>query len=329
MRGWLPFKELSEMTAPREVAPDSTVPSRLDDVSSQPADRDTSPNSTLLVERIRRARPSFSAMETAVADHLLSDPSAVVSATTAELAKAAGVSQASVVRFARSLGYEGLPALRLSLARELTRLDVEHELSGVARGRIDASDSLHDLAHKIGFHEARSIEDTVSGLDLTCLDEVAHAIAARRPVTVLGVGASGLVAEDLCQKLQRIGQQCQFTSDTHLQLVQAAMRTPQDVVIGISFSGRTVETHKALALAANAGALSVAITGNPDSPIGQVVSHVLTTTAREDELRIGALASRMAQLAVVDVLFARIAQLRFDDLDAALGVLPRDVVNAG
>ncbi|WP_170221167.1 hypothetical protein [Kocuria varians] len=85
------------MTAPREVAPDSTVPSRLDDVSSQPADRDTSPNSTLLVERIRRARPSFSAMETAVADHLLSDPSAVVSATTAELAKAAGVSQASVV----------------------------------------------------------------------------------------------------------------------------------------------------------------------------------------------------------------------------------------
>lgn len=272
----------------------------------------------LLGERIRRGRAGFSATEAAIAEQLLADPASVVSATTADIARAAGVSQASVVRFARSLGYGGLPALRLALAREMTRHDLEHERSGVARGRIDASDSLHDLAHKIGFYEARSIEDTIQGLDLGALDEVAGAIADRRPVTLLGVGASGLVAEDLCQKLQRIGQQSQFTPDTHLQLVQAAMRTPQDVVVGISFSGRTVETHQALALAAGAGALTVAITGDPGSPIGRLASRVLVTAAREDELRIGALASRMAQLAVVDVLFARVAQLRFDDLDAAL-----------
>lgn len=275
---------------------------------------------TSVVERIRRGRAGFSAAEAAIADEVLANPSAVVSATTADLAQAARVSQASVVRFARSLGYQGLPALRLALVHELTRRDVEHERSGIARGRIDEFDTVQDLAAKIGFHEARSIEDTIAQLDLDAIDEVARAIAARRPITLLGVGASGLVAEDLAQKLQRIGQQCQFSPDTHLQLALAALRHADDVVVGISFSGRTVETHKALALAAEGGALTVAITGDPGSPIGCLADHVLVTVAREDVLRIGALASRMAQLAVVDVLFARVAQLRFADLDTALAL---------
>lgn len=280
-----------------------------------------------VLERIRRARPRLSGTQAAIAEEVLTDPAAVVSATTASLAQAADVSQASVVRFARTLGYSGLPGLRLALAQELTRRDLEHEQSQVARGRIDASDSLEDLASKIGFHEARSIEETVSRLDLQALDAVARAIASGRTTTVLGVGASGLVAADLCQKLQRLGLACQFHADTHVQLVHAALLARESVAVGLSFSGRTVEVHKGMALAAGAGALTVAVTGDPRSPVAQEAEHVLVTVAREDELRIGAMASRTAQLAVVDVLFARVAQLRLDDLDTAL-VTTRAAVGA-
>lgn len=281
-------------------------------MSSTPAPRSGA------MERIQRSRATFSATEAAIADRVLADPGAVLNATTASLAQEAGVSQASIVRFCRKLGFNGFPDLRLGLAGELSRRAVEHERSGVAHGRIDALDSLADLTAKIAFHEARSIEQTARLIDLEALDAVAHAVSERRPVTVFGVGASGLVAEDLSQKLQRLGLRCQFHADTHVQLVQAALLTPEDVAIGISFSGRTVETHEALRLAAERGALTVAVTGAPSSPIGEASERILLTIAREDELRIGALASRMAQLVVVDMLFARVAQLRFDDLDLAL-----------
>lgn len=271
-----------------------------------------------VVERIRRSRADFSATEAAIAQRVLADPQAVLVATTSSLAGSAGVSQASVVRFCRALGYAGLPDLRLALAQELSRRDLEHERFGVAHGRIDASDSLTDLAAKIAFHEARSIEQTARRLDLDVLEETARAITAPRSVTVFGVGASGLVAADLTQKLQRIGQPCQFHADTHVQLVHAALLDADDVAIGFSFSGRTREVDDCLRLARDGGALTVAVTGDPRSPVARRAARVLVTSAREDELRAAALASRMAQLAVVDILFARVAQLRFDDLDAVL-----------
>ena len=214
-----------------------------------------------VVERIRRSRADFSATEAAIAERVLADPQAVLVATTSSLAGSAGVSQASVVRFCRALGYAGLPDLRLALAQELSRRDLEHERSGVAHGRIDASDSLADLAAKIAFHEARSIEQTARRLDLNVLEEVARAITAPRSVTVFGVGASGLVAADLTQKLQRIGQPCQFHADTHVQRVHAALLDADDVAIGFSFSGRTRDVDDCLRLARDGGAFTVAVTG--------------------------------------------------------------------
>ena len=220
-----------------------------------------------VVERIRRSRADFSATEAAIAERVLADPQAVLVATTSSLAGSAGVSQASVVRFCRALGYAGLPDLRLALAQELSRRDLEHERSGVAHGRIDASDSLADLAAKIAFHEARSIEQTARRLDLNVLEEVARAITAPRSVTVFGVGASGLVAADLTQKLQRIGQPCQFHADTHVQRVHAALLDADDVAIGFSFSGRTRDVDDCLRLARDGGAFTVAVTGDPRSPV--------------------------------------------------------------
>ena len=271
-----------------------------------------------VVERIRRSRADFSTTEAAIAEKVLANPQAALMATTSSLAKGAGVSQASVVRFCRALGYAGLPDLRLALAQELSRRDLEHERSGVAHGRIDASDSLADLAAKIAFHEARSIEHTARQLDLDALEEVAREITFPRSVTLFGVGASGLVAADLTQKLQRIGQPCQFHTDSHVQRVHAALLDADDVAIGFSFSGRTRDIDDCLRLARDGGAFTVAVTGDPRSPVARDAARVLVTSAREDELRAAALASRMAQLAVVDILFARVAQLRFDDLDAAL-----------
>jgi DNA-binding MurR/RpiR family transcriptional regulator len=222
------------------------------------------------------------------------------------------------VRFSRALGFDGVPALRLELAQELSRRALELERSDIAEGEINASDTVADVVSKIAFHEARSIEQTARLIDLEALDRVAEAIAVAHHTSVYGVGASGLAAADLAQKLQRIGLMCLGSQDTHVQLANAALAGPESVAVAFSFSGRTAEVHHALSIAKRGGALTVAVTNDRDSPIGRVADLVLMTSAREAQLRAAALASRMAQLAVVDFLFVRIAQLRFDDVESAL-----------
>ena len=103
-----------------------------------------------------------------------------------------------------------------------------------------------------------------------------------------------------------------------MQLVHAALCKRPCVALGISFSGNTQEVVEALTVAHKHGATTVAMTGLPDSPVGRLADHVLVTSARETQVRAGAMSSRMAQLAVVDFLFARVAQLCMDDLETLL-----------
>lgn len=270
------------------------------------------------LDAIRSALPRLGPAEHRVATTLLADPDLALSATVSTLAERAGVSRASVVRLAKSLGLPGFPALRVRLTQDLSRRAVELERSNIAEGRLNASDSLSDMVTKVAFHEARTIEQTARSIDLDALDLVAHRVADSHHTAVFGVGASGLAATDLAQKLQRIGLMCLSSPDTHVQLTHAALADPGTTAIAFSFSGGTIDVLRTLEVAGRAGAYTVAVTNDAASPIGSAARSVLQTPAREATLRAAALASRMAQLAVVDFLFMRVAQLRFDNVDEAL-----------
>lgn len=278
-----------------------------------------------VIEAIRTAAPRLRPAESNVAAVVMDDPDAVVSTTVAELADRAGVSQASVVRFSKALGFAGFPAFRMQLAQELSRNAADLERSDIAEGRLNPSDSVADMVSKVAFHEARTIEQTARMLDLSALEDVAQRIADGARVIAFGVGASGLAATDLAQKLQRIGLNCMTSPDTHMQLVHAALADSDTVAIAFSFSGGTRDVLHAVEVAARTGALTVAVTGDPDSALAAACDLMLRTPAREATLRAAALASRMAQLAVVDFLFLRIGQLRFDDLGSVLDATRRAV----
>ena len=280
-----------------------------------------------VIEAIRASLPRLRPAEADVGRTVLADPEAALTATVAALAGAAHVSQATVIRFAKTLGFSGLPAMRMDLAQELSRRAMELERSSIAEGQLNASDSLSEMVNKVAFHEARTIEQTARLIDLDALERAADAIAESDHVVTFGVGASGLAAADLSQKLQRIGLMCLSSQDTHMQLVHAALAGPTAVAVAFSFSGGTIDVLHATEVAARAGALTVAITNDRNSPLGQVAELTLQTPAREATLRAAALASRMAQLAMVDFLFMRVAQLRFDDLKAALRAT-KDAVGA-
>ena len=271
-----------------------------------------------VLSNVRQALPRLSSSETRVAEAIIADPTVVVDLTITDLAKLCGTSLSTVARFCQTLGYTGYREFRMEVASAISREAAERDRFGLADSDINPDDSAAEVVAKIAFHEVLAIEQTVQGLDVAVFDRVVDAIAGAGHVDLYGFGASGLTAQDLQQKLARIGISAFCSVDVHLALVSAALRRPGDVAIGFSHSGLTTETIHALSVAGEAGATTVAVTNSPDSPITEVADAVLTTQARESTYRMGAMSSRIAQLALVDFLFVRVAQRRHEEVAAPL-----------
>ncbi|GAA3456354.1 MurR/RpiR family transcriptional regulator [Dactylosporangium matsuzakiense] len=272
----------------------------------------------MTVVRIRGLLPSLSRAEQRVGRIILDEAATAAQMTITELAKRADTSETTVIRFCRAIGVSGYPELRLRLAAEAGRVrrdDRAHEAVG---SDISRCDDLAQVVRTIAYADARAVEDTAAQLDLDALERVVTAIAAARRIDIYGVGASAFVAQDFQQKLHRIGLTAYAWSDVHVALTSAALLGPGDVAVGISHTGTTMDTMEAFTEAGRRGATTVALTNFPKSPIARAAALVLTTAARETTYRSGAMASRLAQLTVVDCVFVGVAQRTYDRTRTAL-----------
>lgn len=263
-----------------------------------------------VLEQVRRSIPGLSAAEKKVAERLLVDPSVVIDLAINDLAKLCSTSISTVARFAQSLGFSGYRELRVAVARSLTLQQAQQVRFGLETTSISCDDSTAQVAAKLAAREIDAIETAARTLDVAALDRVAEAVADARCVDVFGQGGSSLVAQDLQFKLARIGCVASHSADPHMALTMAALRGPRDVAIGVSHTGETIETIRVLEAARAAGALTVAITSAAGAPVATVADVVLITHARDSSFRGAAMSSRIALLALVDVLFVRVAQRR-------------------
>ena len=267
---------------------------------------------------VRGAMPNLRPAEQRVGELVLADPAGVSESSITAVARRCQTSETTVLRFCRAIGLAGYPELRIALARAALREESEQAPGQPTTGQIDPGDSLADVVAKITYADERAIADTGAALDLDVLGRAVDAVAGARRVDIYGIAASGLVAADLHQKLHRIGRISFVWSDPHLALTSAAVLAADDVAVGISHTGTTVDTVDALRVAKGRGATTIAITNFAGSPIAEQADLLLTTAARETTFRSGAMSSRIAQLALVDCLFAGVAQRSYDQAITAL-----------
>ena len=270
-----------------------------------------------LIVHINGLLPSLSPAEQRVARMVVANPADAARRTITDLATAADTSEATVIRFCRSVGMEGYPQLRIRLAAEAARR-VEAPDARVVGGDIPPDADMEQIIATIAFNDARAVEETAEQLDPAVCELVVQAIHGASRVDVYGAGASGFVAADLQQKLHRIGRQSYYWPDVHTALTSAALLSRGDVAIGISHTGTTADVIDVLTVARERGATTVVLTNFPRSPVTDVADHVLTTAARETTYRSGATASRLAQLTVIDCVFVGVAQRTYQQTRTAL-----------
>lgn len=251
---------------------------------------------------IRMLLPRLSPLEARVAEAMLERPEFDETTPLRAIAGEAGVSDAMVVKLTKKLGFAGYKALRSSLAqyRRLPAADLHEELS--------VSDTGADIARKVFRTSLQAIEETLAILDPAALERAAMLMAGAGQRDLYGVGGSASIGGDLAHKLLRIGIRTAMFEDSHLMLMSAALLGPGDVAIGISHSGATSAVLEPLELAHVNGAATIAITNYAHSPLAEIADVVLCSTAKGSPLLGENAAARIAQLALVDALFAAVAQ---------------------
>ncbi|MFK3983692.1 MurR/RpiR family transcriptional regulator [Micromonospora sp. NPDC050397] len=259
-----------------------------------------------LIARISGLLPSLSPSEQRVARFVLTDPAGAARRTITDLATAAETSEATVVRFCRSAGLSGYPQLRIRLAAEAASR-IEPPDGRVLAGDIPPGAEMSQIIATVGFHDAGAVAETAAQLDPVVCDRVVTALHGAGRIEIHGAGASGLVAADFQRKLHRIGRLAFCFADGRSALASAALLRRGDVAVGISHTGVGADAIGVLAVARGRGATTVALTNFPRAAIAAVADLVLTTAARETTYRTGAMASRLAQLTVVDCLFIGVA----------------------
>lgn len=295
------------------MAPQNRTPS---DETGEARDQDVAIRAPDLIVRIRSLLPSLAPAEQRVGIVVTGDPQRAARLTISELAREAETSQATVIRFCRSIDVGSYPDLRIAMATWAGRADADGGLP--LSLDIQADDGLTELVTKVAASDATAVRDTAAALDLEQLRLAIDAVVEAGRVDIYGVAASGLVAQDLQQKLHRIGLVAFAWTDTHLAITSGANLRAGDVAIGISHTGTTQDTIDGLAQARSAGARTIAVTNFANSPIADAAELLLCTSAHETTFRAGAMGSRIAALTVVDCLFVGVAQRHHASALAAL-----------
>ncbi|MFC8684510.1 MurR/RpiR family transcriptional regulator [Brevibacillus porteri] len=236
--------------------------------------------------------------ERKVADYILAHPEDVVKLSVQKLAELSGVSEATIIRLARSLNMKGYQELKLRVAGDLTK-----QTAMGSYQEIMMEGSVESIMQAVSWNNIQSIQDTLSVLSNEEVKKAVDVLSVARKIDVYGVGASAVIADDIRQKFSRINLWCEAYSDFHAQLTSAVTLTEKDVVIGISYSGQTEDIIQSLTEAKQQGATIITLTKFGPSPVAELANIRLFTSSVEKSIRSGAMASRIAQLNVIDILF--------------------------
>jgi RpiR family carbohydrate utilization transcriptional regulator len=265
-----------------------------------------------MLDRIRASIPALPPAEQRVARLLMADPRSFATLPVAELADRAHVSKPTVVRFCRSIGYDGLADFKLKLAGS-----VNEGVPFVHRA-VDDDDKAGDIVVKV-------IDNAVAAMlryrNAAASQSIERAIAALadtgrrsnegRRVEFYGVGNSGIVALDAQHKFFRLGVTAAAVSDGHMQVMSATMLRPGDCAVVISNSGRSRDLLDVTEIARRKGATVIAITAS-GSPLACEVQagsqHILLAADHpEDADRYSPMVSRLLHLLIIDILTTGVA----------------------
>lgn len=258
--------------------------------------------------RLRAYYSSLRSSEKRIADYILSNPDEIIYLSITMLAKKVRVSETSVIRLCKAIGYHGFQDFKINIAK--CSIQPNQQIYE----NITEGDQTSDILRKVMNSNAQAILDTMELLNIDQVEAAVKAISITNRLEFYGLGGSGAVAADAHHKFFKL---CPFSAyyiDPHMQAMSASTLKKGDVVIAISHTGYTKDLVESMKIASEAGATTICITGGIQSPITEVCDIVLSNVSKEQSYRPEPMSSRIAQLSIIDVLATSVAFTRPSDV---------------
>ena len=257
--------------------------------------------------KLQASYDSLKTAEKKAADLLLEKPEFFGRATIIEAAEAAGCSEATLVRLARRLGYGGYPELKAAIGRgdDSSPVKLYQEIS--------TEDSCGEVIKKVFKASIQALEDTLEVLDKSEYEKAVASICACRKLLLYGVGDAAAVARSGFQKFFRVGLDVQAPEDMDVQLISLSRMSRGDVMIAISYSGRTRSVVDVVKYAKSQGITVIAITNYPVSPLAKNSDYILLTAAFTEHVKGEVISKRVAELCILESLFVNVLLKCRDD----------------
>lgn len=270
---------------------------------------DSQQNIPAMLLRIESKKSIMSKSEAAVCDYIIQRPEEVIYLSVSELAEKSGVSDATVIRTSQKIGSRSYQDLKITLAQDIvTPLQSVNE-------EISAEDSMPAVVEKVFQSILHTLNYTYRIQDFALLDQAAQTLLQANRICICGLGNSHAIAADLQHKLMRLGLNAVATSDNHLQIIHSCFLKKGDVLFAISHSGSSQDIVRAATVARDNEATVLSLTNLGASPLAEISNIALHTASNETRYRQVALSSRLAQMAVIDVLYTLIALKKEDSID--------------
>lgn len=254
-----------------------------------------------ILDTIGALQNSLTKTEKKIANGILSQPDLLSQCSLSEVAQQLDVGEATFIRFCRTLGFKGYTDFKLDLAIELATQ--ERESIALLDTDVSEWDKPKEIASKLQASLNNVVAETINLLDYDVLEKVVDELRRAKRIFLFGVGSSGLTAEDAKHKLMRIGLHTDAVTNNHFMYMQASLMSEGDVVLGISHSGYSEETTKALRIARENNATTIALTHNLRSPITEVADYLLINGNRQGQMQGDSIGTKMAQLFVLDLIY--------------------------
>ena len=258
---------------------------------------------TKLLRHIKNTLPDLRKSEKIVGEFILADPKSIITMKTAEASSAMGISEPTLIRFCKALGFTGYQELKINLSQQLAADDyfVMYE--------IDQNDTIHELCEKVFDTTISEILNVRSQIDQNVLSDAIEILANADRVEFYAFGGSAPVAMDGQHKFFRLKIPSSYISDPHIQFMSANSLGKDDVVVVISQSGTTSALIDSVKIVRKSGVKVIGIMpGN--TPLASICDYPLVINIGDNNRISKPHTSRIAYTAVIDVLTMGVAQLK-------------------
>lgn len=246
--------------------------------------------------RIKEMMNEFSEKETSIANYILNNKDTFSKSSISSIANTLNIANSTLTSFSKKIGYSGFSQLKIALLSE-------HEFVENSNNHISDESSSLDIANMVFTSSINHLSNTLHLQTKENLDKAVNLILNSNSIQFFGLGGSNAVAYDFYHQFLRLPIKSNYSSDFHIQLMNASQLRENDCAFLISHTGRNKDCIRIAEILKENHCKIILLTSSPLAPLSKYADIVLASTAKEVHFHLESLSSRISMFAIVDTLF--------------------------